>query len=140
VVTNAKGEPIYELSKFTAFIGEGKHAPDTVHPGLWRQSQLLMLGGLFKVVDGIYQVRAADLSNITFIEGPDGVVVIDPLISEETARYTLDLYYTHGPKRPVAAVIYSHSHVDHFGGVRGVVSEDDVEKREGEDFRSGRLP
>ncbi|MGB8526500.1 MAG: alkyl sulfatase dimerization domain-containing protein [Rhodoplanes sp.] len=126
VVTNAKGEPIYDLSKFTAFIGEGKAAPDTVHPGLWRQSQLLMLGGLFKVVDGIYQVRAADLSNITFIEGPDGIVVIDPLISEETARYTLDLYYAHRPNRPVVAVIYSHSHVDHFGGVRGVVSEDDV--------------
>lgn len=126
VVTDAKGEPVYDLSKFTAFIGEGIDAPDTVNPSLWRQSQLLMLGGLFKVAEGIYQVRAADLSNITFIEGPDGVVVIDPLISEETARYTLDLYYEHRPKKPVVAVIYSHSHVDHFGGVRGVVSEDDV--------------
>ena len=86
VVTDAKGEPVYDLSKFTAFIGEGIDAPDTVNPSLWRQSQLLMLGGLFKVAEGIYQVRAADLSNITFIEGPDGVVVIDPLISEETAR------------------------------------------------------
>ena len=66
------------------------------------------------------------MSNITFIEGPDGIIVIDPLISEETARYTLDLYYAHRPRRPVVAVIYSHSHVDHFGGVRGVVSEDDV--------------
>lgn len=126
VVTDAKGEPVYDLSKFTAFIGEGIDAPETVNPSLWRQSQLLMLGGLFKVAEGIYQVRAADLSNITFIEGPDGVVVIDPLISEETARYTLDLYYEHRPKKPVVAVIYSHSHVDHFGGVRGVVSEDDV--------------
>src|SRR5262245_29363601 len=63
VIKNAKGEPIYDLSKFTAFIGEGKDAPDTVNPSLWRQSQLLMLGGLFKVADSIYQVRAADLSN-----------------------------------------------------------------------------
>jgi alkyl sulfatase BDS1-like metallo-beta-lactamase superfamily hydrolase len=126
VIKNDKGQPVYDLSKFTAFIAEGKSAPDTVNPSLWRQSQLLMLGGLFKVTDRIYQVRAADLSNITFIEAPEGVVVVDPLISEETAKYALDLYYTHRPKKPVAAVIYSHSHVDHYGGVRGVASEDDV--------------
>lgn len=126
VVRNAKGEPIYDLTKFSSFIKQGSAAPDTVNPSLWRQSQLLLLGGLFKVTDGIYQVRAADLSNITFIEAPDGIIVIDPLISEETARYALDLYYQHRPKKPVVAVIYSHSHVDHYGGVRGVVSEDDV--------------
>ena len=90
VIRNDKGETIYDLSKFTAFIAEGKGAPDTVNPSLWRQSQLLMLGGLFKVADGIYQVRAADLSNITFIEAPDGLVVVDPLISAETAKYALE--------------------------------------------------
>ena len=126
VVKNDKGQPVYDLSKFTAFIAESKSAPDTVNPSLWRQSQLLMLGGLFKVADSIYQVRAADLSNITFIEAPDGVIIVDPLISEETAKYALDLYYAHRPKKPVVAVIYSHSHVDHYGGVRGVASEDDV--------------
>jgi alkyl sulfatase BDS1-like metallo-beta-lactamase superfamily hydrolase len=126
IIKNAKGQPIYDLSKFTAFIAEGKSAPDTVNPSLWRQSQLLMFGGLFKVADDIYQVRAADLSNITFIEAPDGIIVVDPLISEETARYALDLYYVHRPKKPVVAVIYSHSHVDHYGGVRGVATEDDV--------------
>jgi len=126
IIKNEKGEPIYDLSKFTAFISEGKSAPDTVNPSIWRQSQLLLLGGLFKVADSIYQVRAADLSNITFIEAPDGIVVVDPLISEETAKYALDLYYAHRPRKPVAAVIYSHSHVDHYGGVRGVVSENDV--------------
>lgn len=125
VIKNAKGEPIYDLSKFTAFIKD-KDAPDTVNPSLWRQSQLLLEGGLFKVTDGIYQVRAADLSNVTFIEAPDGIIVVDPLVSEETAKYALDLYYAHRPKKPVVAVIYSHSHVDHYGGVRGVVSEDDV--------------
>src|SRR5271170_1790398 len=89
IIKNEKGEPIYDLSKFTAFISEGKSAPDTVNPSIWRQSQLLLLGGLFKVADSIYQVRAADLSNITFIEAPDGIVVVDPLISEETAKYAL---------------------------------------------------
>ncbi len=126
VIKNAKGEPIYDLSKFTSFIQEGKAAPDTVNPSLWRQSQLIMLGGLFKVSEGIYQVRAADLSNVSFIEGPNGIVVVDPLVSQETAKAALDLYYKHRPKKPVVAVIYSHSHVDHYGGVRGVVSEDDV--------------
>jgi alkyl sulfatase BDS1-like metallo-beta-lactamase superfamily hydrolase len=82
---------------------------------------------LFEVVaDKIYQVRGYDLSNITFIEGKDGVTVMDPLISMETAKAALDLYFTHRPKKPVVAVIYTHSHVDHFGGVRGVVSEADV--------------
>jgi alkyl sulfatase BDS1-like metallo-beta-lactamase superfamily hydrolase len=126
IIKNAKGEPIYDLSKFTSFIAEGKDAPDTVNPSLWRQSQLLMQGGLFKSAEGIYQVRGADLSNVTFIEAPDGLIVIDPLISEETAKYALDLYYAHRPKKPVVAVIYTHSHVDHYGGVRGVVSEEDV--------------
>lgn len=126
VVKNAKGQTIYDLSKFTSFIKEGSSAPETVNPSLWRQSQLLMLGGLFKVSEGIYQVRAADLSNITFIEGKDGVTVVDPLISEETAKYALDFYYQHRPRKPVVAVIYSHSHVDHYGGVRGVASEEDV--------------
>ena len=126
VIRNAKGQPIYDLSKYTSFIQQGSTAPDTVNPSLWRQSQLITLGGLFKVTDNIYQVRAADLSNITFIEGTDGITVIDPLVSEETAKYALDFYYQHRPKKPVVAVIYSHSHVDHYGGVRGVVSEEDV--------------
>jgi alkyl sulfatase BDS1-like metallo-beta-lactamase superfamily hydrolase len=125
IIKNDKGEPIWDLSKF-AFIKEGEAAPDAVNPSLWRQAQLITQGGLFEVIPGIYQVRAADLSNITFIEGKDGIIVMDPLISAETAKAALNLYYQHRPKKPVVAVIYSHSHVDHYGGVRGVVSEDDV--------------
>jgi alkyl sulfatase BDS1-like metallo-beta-lactamase superfamily hydrolase len=125
IIKNDKGQPIWDLSKFV-FIKDGEPAPDSVNPSLWRQSQLILQGGLFEVVPGMYQVRAADLSNITFIEGKDGIIVMDPLISAETARASLDLYYRHRPKKPVVAVIYSHSHVDHYGGVRGVVSEDDV--------------
>jgi alkyl sulfatase BDS1-like metallo-beta-lactamase superfamily hydrolase len=112
VVKNDKGAPVYDLSKFS-FIQQGKAAPDTVNPSLCQHSQLLMLGGLFKVAEHIYQVRAADLSNIIFIEGPNGIIVVDPLISQETAKYALDLYYAHRPKKPVVAVIYSHNHVDH---------------------------
>ena len=125
VIKNDKGVPIWDLSKFS-FIKEGQPAPDSVNPSLWRQAQLITMGGLFEVVPGIYQVRTADLSNITFIEGKDGIIVMDPLVSAETAKASLDLYYEHRPKKPVVAVIYSHSHVDHYGGVRGVVSEDDV--------------
>jgi alkyl sulfatase BDS1-like metallo-beta-lactamase superfamily hydrolase len=126
VIRDAHGQPIYDLSQF-AFIQEGQPAPDSVNPSLWRQAQLITRGGLFLVTKGIYQVRAADLSNITFIEGEDGIVVVDPLISTETAKASLDLYYANRPEKPVVAVIYSHSHVDHYGGVRGIVSDEDVE-------------
>ncbi len=97
-----------------------------MNPSLWRQSQLLAQGGLYKVVDGLYQVRSADLSNLTIIEGEGGIIVVDPLISTEAARAALELYYQHRPKKPVVAVIHSHSHVDHFGGVRGVVDEKEL--------------
>jgi alkyl sulfatase BDS1-like metallo-beta-lactamase superfamily hydrolase len=101
--------------------------PDTVNPSLWRMATLNAVAGLFEVVEGIYQVRAFDLSNMTIIESATGVIAIDPLISTECARAALELYRTHRPDRgPVQAVIYTHSHVDHFGGVRGVVSDADL--------------
>lgn len=104
----------------------GPAAPETVNPSLWRQTQLVLKGGLFKVVDRIYQVGNADISNLTVVEGDTGLILMDPLISVETARAALKLYYAHRPRRPVVAVIHSHSHVDHHGGVKGVVSEEDV--------------
>jgi alkyl sulfatase BDS1-like metallo-beta-lactamase superfamily hydrolase len=125
VIKNDKGQVVWDLTRF-AFIKQDAPAPDTVNPSLWRQSQLVIQGGLYKVVDGMYQVRTADLSNLTVVEGKDGLIVFDPLISAETAKAALDLYYQHRPKKPVVAVIYSHSHTDHYGGVRGVVSEEDV--------------
>jgi len=79
------------------------------------------------VVEGVYQVRGFDLSNITFVEGDTGIIVIDPLISTETARAALQLYRTHRGDRPILAVIYSHSHSDHFGGVFGVTSLAEVQ-------------
>ena len=105
---------------------ESDRAPDTVNPSLWRQAQLNQIHGLFKVTDRVYQVRGFDLSNMTIVEGDTGLIVIDPLLSAQTAKAGLDLYRQHRPAKPVVAVIYTHSHADHFGGVRGVVDEADV--------------
>ncbi|WAC57262.1 alkyl/aryl-sulfatase [Gordonia sp. SL306] len=102
-------------------------APDTVNPSLWRQSKLAAIDGLFEVVPGIYQVRGMDLSNTSFIEGDEGVVVIDTLLSEETGKAALELYREHRGDRPVKAIIYTHSHADHFGGVRGFVSQEELD-------------
>jgi alkyl sulfatase BDS1-like metallo-beta-lactamase superfamily hydrolase len=107
-----------------AFL-EGERA-DTANPSLWRQARLNALHGLFQVTPGIYQVRGFDLSNITFIEGERGYIVIDPLISAEPAAAALALMRAHRGDKPVTAVIYTHSHVDHYGGVRGVISDEDI--------------
>jgi len=125
MVKGAEGNTVWDSTKFD-FIKEGAAAPDTVNPSLWRQSQLINISGLFEVVPRIYQVRNQDLSNMTIIEGKTGIIVIDPLVSEETAEAALNLYYEHRPKKPIRAVIYSHSHVDHYGGVRGIIAEEDV--------------
>jgi len=102
------------------------NAPDTANPSLWRQSQLNLNHGLFKVTDRVYQIRGFDISNMNIIEGDTGLIIIDPLVSTECARAALELYYQHRPRRAVVAVIYTHSHLDHFGGVKGIVSEEDV--------------
>ena len=107
------------------FLGT-EQAPDTVHPGLWRHARVNMANGLYKVTDRVHQLRGFDVSNMTIIEGDTGLIVIDPLISTEVAKAALDLYRKHVSHKPVVAVIYTHSHIDHFGGVRGVVNSDDV--------------
>ncbi len=126
VIRGKDGEVCWDLTRFS-FIQPDAPPPDTVNPSLWRQARLLLRAGLFKVTDRIYQVRSADLSNITFIEGDEGIIVVDPLIAAETAAASLKLYYQHRPKKPVVAVLYTHSHVDHFGGVKGVTSEEEVQ-------------
>lgn len=125
-IRNAKGDVVWDLEAYKKYIGDDKAAPDTVNPSLWRNAQLNMHHGLFKVHDRIFQVRGYDLSNITFIEGDTGWIVLDPLISAETAKAAFELVTKHLGQRPIRAVIYSHSHIDHYGGVRGVVNEDDV--------------
>jgi alkyl sulfatase BDS1-like metallo-beta-lactamase superfamily hydrolase len=101
-------------------------APDTVNPGLWRNAQLVSEAGLFEVVPGIWQVRGFDLANMTLIRGKTGLIVVDPLTTVETARAAMALARKHIGDLPVTAVIYTHSHIDHFGGVRGIVDEADV--------------
>ncbi len=109
---------------------DSEKAPDTVNPSLWRVARLNLESGLFKVTDHIYQVRGIDISNMTIIEGNTGLIIIDPLLGKETSAVGLKLYYDNvdqgKAKRPVVAVIYSHSHIDHFGGVKGVINEADV--------------
>ncbi|MGH6862585.1 MAG: MBL fold metallo-hydrolase, partial [Phyllobacterium sp.] len=100
--------------------------PPTVNPSLWRMGRLNMNNGLFQVTDRIYQVRGLDLSNMTIIEGDTGLIILDPLVTKETAKVALDLYYANRPRKPVVAVLYTHSHADHYGGVKGVTSEEDV--------------
>ena len=123
-IKNADGRVVWTLRDY-GFLDDAE-APATVNPSLWRQARLNMHHGLFQVTDGIYQVRGFDISNMTILEADRGIVVIDPLISTEVARVALDLYVHHRGARPVTAVIYSHSHTDHYGGVRGVVDEADV--------------
>nr|WP_172828811.1 alkyl sulfatase dimerization domain-containing protein [Mycobacterium sp. 1164966.3] len=125
VVKAADGRVVWDNDGYSFLDGP---APTSVHPSLWRQSTLTARQGLYEVVPGIYQVRGLDISNITFVEGDTGIIVIDPLVSTEVAAAALGLYRTHrGGDRPVVAVIYTHSHVDHFGGVLGVTWEADVD-------------
>ncbi|OLO29974.1 alkyl/aryl-sulfatase [Streptomyces sp. MNU77] len=128
-VTAADGRVVWDNDAYAFLEGD---APDTVNPSLWRQSRLVAQQGLFEVVEGVYQVRGLDLSNVTFVEGTTGVVVIDPLLSTETAGAALALYREHRGERPVTGVVYTHSHVDHFAGVKGVTAQDDVD--------AGRVP
>ena len=125
VITADDGRLVWDNDSYRFLDSE--QAPASVHPSLWRQSRLCAKQGLYEVVEGIYQVRGLDLSNITFVEGDSGVIVIDPLISTETAAAALALYRTHRGDRRVTAVIYTHSHVDHFGGVLGVTTQADVD-------------
>jgi len=126
VVEGPDGGTVWDLRDYAFVEGE---APDSVHPSLWRQARLNGIHGLFEVVPGIHQVRGYDLANLTLIEGESGWIVVDPLTAEETARAALDLARRHLGERPVSAVIYTHSHVDHFGGVAGVLP--DAEARSG---------
>ncbi len=127
VIRAEDGHVVWDNDSYDFLTGD---APTRVNPSLWRQSQLVAMQGLYEVVEGIYQVRGFDLSNITFVEGERGVIVIDPLISTECAAAALAIYREHRGDRPVTAVIYTHSHADHFGGVKGVTTQAAVDAGE----------
>ena len=107
-----------------AFLDQS--APNTVNPSLWRNTQLNHIYGLFEVIDGIYQVRGYDMSNITFIKGDTGWIVYDPLMTVECAQAAYELVKENLGDYPIKAILYSHSHVDHYGGVCGIVTEEQV--------------
>jgi alkyl sulfatase BDS1-like metallo-beta-lactamase superfamily hydrolase len=129
VIRGTDGRVVWDADAYGFLDGA---CPETVNPSLWRQGQLNAIHGLFEVTEGIYQVRGLDLSNMTIVEGDAGVLVIDPLISAETAAAALALYRAHRGERRVTGLLYTHSHIDHFGGARGVVAEADV--------AAGRIP
>lgn len=120
------GNVVWKIDQFDFLDAD---APDTVNPSLWRQAQLVSKHGLFEVMDGIWQVRGYDLSVMSIIRGDTGWIIVDPLTNVETAKASLQLVNDTLGERPVAAVLYTHSHGDHFGGVRGVISEKDIEER-----------
>jgi alkyl sulfatase BDS1-like metallo-beta-lactamase superfamily hydrolase len=123
-IKNKNGAVVWDMERYKFFL-EGKDFP-SVHPSLQRQSTLNMNYGLYEVMEGVYQVRGFDLANISFVKGDTGWIIFDPLTAEETARAALELVNEKLGKFPVKAVVYSHSHGDHWGGVRGVIDEADV--------------
>ena len=130
-VLGPDGHVIYDAN-WLDYLGDEQPTPDTVNPSLWRQSQIIKRGGLYKVVDGLYQVRNNDIGDLTIVEGDDGLVIVDCTSSVESAKQGLDLFHEHVSDKPVVAVIYTHTHIDHYGGVKGVVDPDDV--------ASGKVP
>ncbi len=123
VIKKANGTPSFDLTGNDFITGA---APDTVHPSLWRQNRVLGHEGLYKVTDGLYQVRNFDNSNVSFIETPSGWIVIDPLTVSEVAAAAWQLLRTHVADKPILAVIYTHTHTDHFAGIAGMVDPADV--------------
>lgn len=145
------GHVVWDLDAYSFLAGH--ECPDSANPSLWRQGQLNVKDGLFEVVPGIYQLRGHDISCMSIIEGKTGVIVVDPLLCNETAAAAWALYCEHRGKKPVHAMIYTHSHVsrnlfgralyragihlitlplsddqiDHFGGVKGVITQEDVD-------------
>ncbi|MDH3376271.1 MAG: MBL fold metallo-hydrolase [Gammaproteobacteria bacterium] len=123
-IFDGDGDPAWHHAAFEQFLlGD---APDTVHSSLCRHALLNNYRGLFKVTDGVYEARPESLANVTFVECDTGYIVIDPLTTVKVAAYALNLFYGHIGKNPIVAVIYSHTHVDHFGGVKDMACEDDV--------------
>lgn len=130
-VIGADGHVIFDAADY-GYLTDDAPAPDTVNPSLWRQSQVMSKGGLYKVVDRLYQMRNNDIGDLTIVEGDDGVVIIDCTSSVESARQGLGMFREHVSDKPVIAVIYTHTHIDHYGGVKGVIDAADV--------ASGKVP
>ncbi len=125
-ILNESGGVVQDMQKWNFVQGK---APVTANPSLWRQSQLVSRHGLFKVSEGIYQVRGFDLANMSFIRGKSGWIVVDPLTVTATAKAAYELLQKKVAAAPISAVIITHSHVDHFGGVKGILSEEEFSSK-----------
>ncbi|MFT6436770.1 MAG: alkyl sulfatase BDS1-like metallo-beta-lactamase superfamily hydrolase [Candidatus Azotimanducaceae bacterium] len=126
IISGPTGGIAWNTNEFD-FMRDHEQAPDSVHPSLWRHGRLNAVHGLFEVAPGVWQCRGYDLSNITFIKGKNGWIVIDPLTTAATAAACLELANQKLGTRPVTAVLYTHSHADHYGGILGVTTREDVE-------------
>ena len=126
-VRDSEGNLVWDFEGFSFLQGQ---APDTVNPSLWRQAVLNNQAGLFKVTEGIWQLRGFDLANLTLVQGKSGWIVIDPLTARETAEYAIAFARKHLGNQPVSAVIFTHSHADHFGGALGVLSAEEARERQ----------
>lgn len=130
-ITGEDGKVVWSQKAYAFLDGADApaDAPDTANPSLWRNAQINHLFGLFEVVDGIYQVRGYDMTNITFVRGDTGWIVFDPLMSCECSRAAFQLVTDNLGERPVMGIVMSHPHVDHYGGIKGIVSEEEVAER-----------
>ncbi len=122
---DAKGTIVWNQPGYEFIQGE---APSSVNPSLWRQAKLNNINGLFKVTEGLYQLRGHDLANMSIIQGKTGWIIVDPLTSRETSARAMELARKHLGGQPVTAIIFTHCHIDHFGGVFGVISEEEAKK------------
>ncbi len=125
-IAGPDGAPVWDMVAYDFIEGD---APASVNPSLWRQAKLNNIHGLFEVTKGVYQLRGFDLANMSLIEGETGWIVVDPLTTKETAHAALAFAREHLGDKPVSAVIFTHSHIDHFGGVLGVISPEEAQQR-----------
>jgi len=121
VVRNNEGDRVWDMTEYDFIDEDGENAPSTVNPSLWRQAALNNSHGLFEVKEGIYQLRGYDLSNMTIIEGDTGWILVDPLTARETASEAFRFAQQHLGDKPIRAILFTHSHIDHFGGVQGIL-------------------
>lgn len=130
VAKNSSGAAVWDMNNydFMNYQGMDGQAPASVNPSLWRQANLNNIHGLFKVSEGIYQLRGFDLANMTLIEGKTGWIVVDPLTAKETSKVAFDFAQLHLGNKPITAILFTHSHIDHFGGALGLVTAEQVEE------------
>ena len=141
-LTDADGNVIWSQAAYS-FLDDYEKAPDTVNPSLWSNTKNNHAYGLFKVVDGIYQVRGYDMANLTLIESDNGWIVFDPLMSIECTQAAMQLVEKNLGKRPVKAVVISHCHIDHFGGIKGLMTDEEAADKSlpvDEQLASGKIP